>query len=130
MMQDSDKNQFYVTQDVDAYTDSVDNLMDDLFGEVESALHVDYAKQRALKAKKTQKHSAPYASKKASSSNIVAISKTESENGDVSTSKDTVNITKLNLADISLPPISKQDVLWIPHDVGLNPENILLGNRW
>ncbi|MCA6572199.1 MAG: hypothetical protein IM537_12010 [Pseudanabaena sp. M57BS1SP1A06MG] len=113
MMQDTDKNQFYVTQDFDAYTDSVDNLMDDLFGEVESTLHVDYAKQRSPKAQKTQKQFDPYASKKASSSDIVALSKIEPENRDVATSKDTVNITKLDLADISLPPISKQDVLWI-----------------
>jgi hypothetical protein len=122
MMQDTDKNQFYVTQDVDAYTDNVDNLMDDLFGEVESTLHVDYAKQRSPKAKKAQKQSAPYASVKASSSDIVAISKIESENRDVSTSKDTVSITKLNLADISLPPISKQDVLWIQPYIMRNPE--------
>ena len=47
MIQDTDKNQFYVTQDVDVYTDDVDNLMDDLFGDVESTLHVDCAKQRS-----------------------------------------------------------------------------------
>ena len=37
----SDKSQVYITQDAEAYTDGVDNLMDDLFGEVESTLHVD-----------------------------------------------------------------------------------------
>lgn len=123
MIQDTDKNQFYVTQDVDVYTDDVDNLMDDLFGEVESTLHVDYAKQRSLKSKKGQsKQSTPYASTKASGADIVAISKLEPDPRDISTSKDTVNIKKLNLADISLPPISKQDVLWIQPYIMRNPE--------
>jgi len=125
MMQNTDKNQFYVTQDVDAYTDNVDHLMDDLFGEVESTLHVDYAKKRSQgsKSQKMQpKKSAPYASATSSSSDIVAISKFEPNNQDISTSKDTVNITKLNLADISLPPISKQDVLWIQPYIMRNPE--------
>lgn len=123
MMQDTDKNQFYVTQDVDAYTDNVDNLMDDLFGEVENTLHVDYAKQRSLKSKKAQpKKPAPYASVHSSSSDIVAISKIEPDSRDISTSKDTVSISKLNLADISLPPISKQDVLWIQPYIMRNPE--------
>ena len=123
MIQDTDKNQFYVTQDVDVYTDNVDNLMDDLFGEVESTLHVDYAKQRSQKSKKVQsKQSAPYASTKSSGSDIVAISKLEPDHRDISTSKDTVNITKLNLTDISLPPISKQDVLWIQPYIMRNPE--------
>ncbi len=123
MIQDTDKNQFYVTQDVDVYTDNVDNLMDDLFGEVESTLHVDYAKQRSQKSKKAQpRQSAPYASTTASGSDIVAISKLEPNHREISTSKDTVNITKLNLADISLPPISKQDILWIQPYIMRNPE--------
>jgi len=127
MMQNTDnKNQFYVTQDVDAYTDNVDNLMDDLFGDVESTLHVDYAKQRSLRSKNSQtkpsKSSAPYASVNSSSSDIVAISKIETSEKEMSTSKDTVSITKLNIADIALPPISKQDVLWIQPDIMRNPE--------
>ena len=123
MIQDTDKNQFYVTQDVDVYTDDVDNLMDDLFGDVESTLHVDCAKQRSLKSKKGQsKQSDHYVSTKASGSDIVAISKLELDHRDISTSKDTVNIQKLNLADISLPPISKQDVLWIQPYIMRNPE--------
>ncbi|ELS33584.1 MULTISPECIES: hypothetical protein [Pseudanabaena] len=130
MMQNTDnKNQFYVTQDVDAYTDNVDNLMDDLFGEVESTLHVDYAKQRSLKQKssptrssKTHTNSAPYSSARSSSSDIVAIAKMDSSEREISTSKDTVSITKLNVADISLPPISKQDVLWIQPYIMRNPE--------
>lgn len=125
MMQNTDKNQFYITQDVDAYTDNVDHLMDDLFGEVESTLHVDYAKQRSQgsKSQKVQtKKSAPYASVNSSGSDIVAISKFEPNSRDISTSKDTVSITKLNLADISLPPISKQDVLWIQPYIMRNPE--------
>jgi hypothetical protein len=40
----------------------------------------------------------------------------------MSTSKDTVSITKLNVADIALPPISKQDVLWIQPYIMRNPE--------
>ncbi|MBD2176181.1 hypothetical protein H6F42_04515 [Pseudanabaena sp. FACHB-1998] len=126
-MQDTNnKNQFYVTQDVDAYTDNVDNLMDDLFGEVESTLHVDYGKQRSLKQKRGQsaqiKASAPYASVTSSSSDMVAISKIEPDSRESNTSKDTVSITKLNLADIALPPISKQDVLWIQPYIMRNPE--------
>ena len=127
MMQNTDnKNQFYVTQDVDAYTDNVDNLMDDLFGDVESTLHVDYAKQRSLRSKNSQtkqsKSSAPYASVNSSSSDIVAISKIDTSEKEMSTSKDTVSITKLNVADIALPPISKQDVLWIQPYIMRNPE--------
>ena len=131
MMQDTNnqykKEQFYITQDVDAYTDNVDNLMDDLFGEVETTLHVDYAKQRSLNSKngqsKQSKTSAPYASVNSSSSDIVAISRIDSSERDISTSKDIVNITKLNVADISLPPICKQDVLWIQPYIMRNPEN-------
>jgi len=127
MMQNTDnKNQFYVTQDVDAYTDNVDNLMDDLFGDVESTLHVDHAKQRLLRQKSSQtkqiKSSAPYASVNASSSDIVAFSKIGSPEKEISTSKDTVSITQLNVADIALPPISKQDVLWIQPYIMRNPE--------
>ena len=133
MMQNLDKKyvnskeQLYVTQDADAYTDNVDNLMDDLFGDVESTLHVDYAKQRSLRQKKSQttsKASSPYASVQASSSDIVAIPKLDTSEKEMSTSKDTVSITKLNLADIALPPISKQDVLWIQPYIMRNPEPI------
>lgn len=120
------KEQFYITEDVDAYTDNVDHLMDDLFGDVESTLHVDYAKQRSLKQKngqaKQNKISAPYASVNSSSSDMVAISRIDSAERDISTSKDTVSITTLNLADIALPPISKQDVLWIQPYIMRNPE--------
>ena len=123
------KEQSYITQDVDAYSDNVDNLMDDLFGEVETTLHVDYAKQRSLKQKSGQprqspqsQRSAPYASVSSSSSDMVALSRINPDERDISTSKDTVNITKLNLADISLPPISKQDVLWIQPYIMRNPE--------
>jgi hypothetical protein len=119
------KEQLYVTQDADAYTDNVDNLMDDLFGDVESTLHVDYAKHRSLKQKKSQatsKASSPYASGQASRSDIVAIPKLDTTEKEMSTSKDTVSITKLNLADIALPPISKQDVLWIQPYIMRNPE--------
>jgi hypothetical protein len=132
MMQSTDNKytnsseQPYVTQDVDAYTDNVDNLMDDLFGDVESTLHVDYAKQRSLRHKnsptKQSKTSSPYASVQASSSDIVAIPKLDTSEKDLSTSKDTVSITKLNVADIALPPISKQDVLWIQPYIMRNPE--------
>ena len=123
MMQDTNKNQFYVTQDVDAYTDNVDNLMDDLFGEVENTLHVDYAKRRSLQQKNNStKKSAPYASVNSSSSDIVAIARTDQSEREISTSKDTVSITKLNVADIALPPISKQDILWIQPYIMQNPE--------
>ena len=122
----NNKEQFYITEDVDAYTDNVDHLMDDLFGDVESTLHVDYAKQRSLKQKngqaKQNRISAPYASVNSSSSDMVAISRIDSAERDISTSKDTVSITTLNLADIALPPISKQDVLWIQPYIMRNPE--------
>ena len=122
----NNKEQFYITEDVDAYTDNVDHLMDDLFGDVESTLHVDYAKQRSLKQKngqgKQNKISAPYASVNSSSSDMVAISRIDSAERDISTSRDTVSITTLNLADIALPPISKQDVLWIQPYIMRNPE--------
>lgn len=128
MMQNTDdKNQFYATQDVDAYTDNVDSLMDDLFGDVESTLHVDYTKQKSLRQKSSQakqnKTSASYASVNSSSSDIVAISKIDASEKEMSTSKDTISITKLNFADIALPPISKQDVLWIQPYIMRNPES-------
>lgn len=120
------KEQLYITQDVDAYNDNVDHLMDDLFGEVETTLHVDYVKQRSLKQKNGQSQqsriSAPYASVNSSSSDMVALARIDPDERDISTSKDTVSITKLNLADISLPPISKQDVLWIQPYIMRNPE--------
>ncbi len=124
------KNQFYITEDVDAYTDNVDNLMDDLFGDVENTLHVDQAKQRSLKQKnlnsqtRQNKTSAPYASVNSSSSDMVALSRFEpaERENPTPTSKDTINITKLNVADIALPPISKEDVLWIQPYIMRNPE--------
>ncbi|PZU99984.1 MAG: hypothetical protein DCE90_01475 [Pseudanabaena sp.] len=124
-MQNTDsKKQIYMTQDVEAYTDNVENLMDDLFGEVEHTLHVDYAKQRSLKSKnsppRTAKNSAPYAS--AVTPDVVALAKLDSSSPEVLSSKDSVSITKLNMADISLPPISKQDVLWIQPYIMRNPE--------
>ena len=123
MIQDANKNQFYVTQDVDAYTDNVDDLMDDLFGEVENTLHVDYAKRRSLNQKNSNtKKSAPYASANSSSSDIVAIARTDKSEREITNSKDTVSITKMNVADISLPPISKQDILWIQPYIMQNPE--------
>lgn len=134
MMQSTDNKytnsseQLYVTQDVEVYTDNVDNLMDDLFGDVESTLHVDYAKQRSLRPKKPQTKqvktaaSSSYDYAQASSLDIVAIPKFDTSEKEMSTSKDTVSITKLNLADIALPPISKQDVLWIQPYIMRNPE--------
>jgi len=120
------KEQLYITQDVDAYNDNVDHLMDDLFGEVETTLHVDYVKQRSLKQKNGQSQqpriSAPYASINSSSSDMVAFTRVDPDQRDTLTFKDTVSITKLNLADISLPPISKQDVLWIQPYITRNPE--------
>jgi hypothetical protein len=126
----SNRNEFYITQDVEAYTDSVDNLMDDLFGDVESTLHVDSKKQRHARGAKLNPVSSVsdslspnnptalnnYAN--SSSADMVAISRLESE----LIAKDTVSITKLNMADISLPPISKQDVLWIQPYVMREPE--------
>ncbi|MEI6329552.1 MAG: hypothetical protein WCP16_09995 [Pseudanabaena sp. ELA645] len=123
MQETNNKNQFYpTTPDADAYSDKVDNLMDDLFGEVETALHVDQNKQRSLKQKNRNQASAPYASINSSSSDMVAIANLDPSERDASTSKDTVNITKLNLTDISLPPISKQDLLWIEPYITRNPE--------
>lgn len=124
-MQNTDsKKQVYMTQDVEAYTDNVENLMDDLFGEVEHTLHVDYTKQRSLRQKNNQprstKNSAPYAS--ATTSDMVALAKLDSSSPEMLSSKDSVSITKLNMADISLPPISKQDVLWIQPYIMRNPE--------
>ena len=52
MQETNNKNQFYpTTPDPEVYSDKVDNLMDDLFGEVETSLHLDHAKQRSLKQK-------------------------------------------------------------------------------
>ncbi|MBD2151284.1 hypothetical protein H6F44_14295 [Pseudanabaena sp. FACHB-1277] len=121
----SDKSQVYITQDAEAYTDGVDNLMDDLFGEVETTLHVDQGKLRSQRQKTGQKtgqsQSTPYASAIASSSDIVAIAKVNSDT-ETAQSKDTVSISKLNMADITLPPISKEDVLWIQPYIMRNPE--------
>ncbi len=70
----SNKNQVYITQDAEAYTDGVDNLMDDLFGEVETTLHVDHSRLRSQRQKSGQPTPTPYASSIASSSDIVVIS--------------------------------------------------------
>ena len=119
----NNKNQFYpTTPDAEVYSDKVDNLMDDLFGEVETSLHLDQAKQRSLKQKNRNQASAPYASVNSSSSDMVAIANLDRAARETSTSKDTINITKLNLTDISLPPISKQDLLWIEPYITRNPE--------
>lgn len=119
----SNKNQVYITQDAEAYTDGVDNLMDDLFGEVETTLHVDPSRLRSQRQKSAQplSNSTPYASAIASSSDIVAIAKVNSDTV-VPQSKDTVSISKLNMTDIALPPISKEDVLWIQPYIMRNPE--------
>jgi hypothetical protein len=123
MQETNNKNQFYpTTPDPEVYSDKVDNLMDDLFGEVETSLHLDHAKQRSLKQKNRNQASAPYASVNSSSSDIVAIANLDTSERETSTSKDTINITKLNLTDISLPPISKQDLLWIEPYITRNPE--------
>jgi len=121
----SSKNQVYITQDAEAYSDGVDNLMDDLFGDVETTLHVDHSKLRSQRQKtgqqtgQPQSNPTPYASAIASSSDIVAISRIDS---DTAPAKDTVNISKMNMADIALPPISKEDVLWIQPYIMRNPE--------
>ncbi len=117
----SNKNQVYITQDAEAYTDGVDNLMDDLFGEVETTLHVDHSRLRSQRQKSGQPTPTPYASSIASSSDIVAISKVNSDT-ETTQSKDTVSISRMNMTDISLPPISKEDVLWIQPYIMRNPE--------
>ncbi len=123
MQETNNKNQFYpTTPDAEVYSDKVDHLMDDLFGEVETSLHLDQAKQRSLRQKNRTQASAPYASVNSSSSDMVAIANLDADARGTSTSKDTVNITKLNLTDISLPPISKQDLLWIEPYITRNPE--------
>lgn len=53
---------------------------------------------------------------------MVALSRFEPAEREMPTSKDTINITKLNVADIALPPISKEDVLWIQPYIMRNPE--------
>jgi hypothetical protein len=93
----------YISEDVDAYEDHADGLMDALFGEVEHILSVESTETRTLVPVKSRKHSA-------SSDRRISPSLLPS---------DTVSITKLDLPALAIPSISQQDMIWLdPHRNG------------
>jgi hypothetical protein len=93
----------YISEDVDAYEDHADGLMDALFGEVEHILSVESTESRTLVPVKSRKHSAT--SDRRISPRLLP--------------SDTVSITKLDLPALAIPSISQQDMIWLdPHGNG------------
>jgi hypothetical protein len=107
MLPDINNPDIYITEDVDAYEDSADDLMDDLFGEVEHILSVESTPSRAIVSTKPTKPAAV----------------------DVRPPQllpsDTVSITKLDLPALAIPPISHQDILWLDRQVASGSELVL-----
>jgi hypothetical protein len=87
----------YISEDVDAYEDHADGLMDALFGEVEHILSVESTETRTLAPVKSRKYSA--SSDRRNSPRLLP--------------SDTVSITKLDLPALAIPSISSQDMIWI-----------------
>ncbi|MEE3719208.1 hypothetical protein V2H45_20900 [Tumidithrix elongata RA019] len=132
--QNRNNDQYFTTHEVDAFSDHADDLMDDLFGDVEHTLHVSASKKRpeTRAEKKSINQILPYtpnaiatrptANKSSeppsSSSTDISPSRLHEPNDraithQVETPKDTVSLTRIELADVDLPPVSRQDILWI-----------------
>jgi hypothetical protein len=99
----------YISEDVDAYEDHADGLMDALFGEVEHILSVESTESRTLVPVKSRKHSAT--SNRRNSPRLLP--------------SDTVSITKLDLPELAIPPISEQDMIWVQPHVASGSEIVL-----
>jgi hypothetical protein len=93
----NNSDDLYITEDVDAYEDHADGLMDALFGEVEHILSVESAETRLLVPVKSRKYSAT--NDRGKSSRLLP--------------SDTVSITKLDLPALAIPSISQQDMIWL-----------------
>jgi hypothetical protein len=129
--QNRNDDQYFTTQDVDAFSDHADDLMDDLFGSVENTLHVGATKKRP--AQKTPHQILPPFTPSSSiairhnNNQSTASSANYHQDSDqaitphVETPKDTVSITKIDLVDFDLPPVSRQDILWIEPYIAREP---------
>ncbi|WP_019498825.1 hypothetical protein [Pseudanabaena sp. PCC 6802] len=99
--------ELYITEDIDAYEDHADGLMDALFGEVEHILSVENTAKGVLVSTKLRKP----ATANPSTNNTNGIT------GDTKTPQllpsDTVSIAKLDLPALTVPPLSSEDVLWL-----------------
>ncbi len=94
----------FITHDVDAYEDRAEHLMDELFEDVESMLSLS-TMQRPGSERPTRKLPSPAASSSLARVEPKIIERT-----------DTVTLTKLDLPAVPLPPLSRQDLLWLePH---------------
>ncbi len=101
---------FYVTQEVEVYTEQVDHLMDDLFSEVEGTLKVAPPRPAAVR-----RNSNPNSF---NNSQSLALAGANIDGAAIDSHERSVTLQKLNTAEISLPPISRQDLLWIEPYVG------------
>jgi hypothetical protein len=88
---------YSVTHDVDAYEDHADDLMDDLFGDVEHILSVDG--QTKLARMKPASNFRPQKIEPEPTENLVAAQ--------------TLSLTKIDLPSMTLPPVSEQEILWV-----------------
>jgi len=87
-----------ITHDVDAYEDHADDLMDDLFGDVEHILSVN------AQAKLARVKSAP--------KTIRRDAELDTSQGELVTTN-ALSLTKIDLPAMSLPPVSEQEIMWI-----------------
>ena len=110
----NNSDHLFITEDVDAYEDHADGLMDALFGEVEHILNVESPETRAIVPVKPRKPEA-----------VVDRSKTPHL-----LPSDTVSITKLDLPALAIPPISQQDMLWIEPHVKSGSEMVLSDTKF
>ncbi|MEI6430317.1 MAG: hypothetical protein WCO45_18330 [Pseudanabaena sp. ELA607] len=108
----SGSNPIYVTQEVEVYTEQVDHLMDDLFSDVEGTLKVSPPRPAVRR-----NHNANSTHHNGNSQSLALVSAgldaTVMDDHDRS-----VTLKKLNTSELSLPPISRQDLLWIEPYVG------------
>ncbi len=100
----SNTDHLFITQDVDAFEDHAEDLMDDLFGDVEHILSVNSSQTTKLSAKPTAN-----LARAAKSTNIQTFKSEVQEQ----TSTNSVSLTKIDLPAVRMPSISRQDILWI-----------------
>ncbi len=110
----NNSDHLFITEDVDAYEDHADGLMDALFGEVEHILNVESPETRAIVPVKYRKPES-----------VIDRSKTPHL-----LPSDTVSITKLDLPALAIPPISQQDMLWIEPHVKSGSEMVLSDTKF
>jgi hypothetical protein len=97
----------YTSEDVDTYEDHADGLMDALFGEVEHILSVENTAKSAIVSTKPRKPAT------ANTSGDTTNNTTNDIKPPQLLPSDTVSITKLDLPALAVPPISRQDILWL-----------------